>query len=358
MKKYEFTGETKEYKGRILHRIKALRNFRNVIKGDLGGWIEKESNLSHEGICWVYDEAMVFDNAQVRDNVAIRHKAKIYGNARIYGDARICNNVQIYEEAKVYEYAEIYDNVQIYGKTRICGKSHILSNVRIYDRVTICGNARIYGNAQIYENACIWNKAKVYGNAKIYGNAMIYDEAEVFDNAKVYDFANIYGNALVFENAQVYNIARVYGNAKICGNAQVFGEAYVKYGELTKDIKEDLVQYIACSLGVYPINGKYILYKRVNKITEGKYVSLFNPDFIYEDGKIAEVKNYNSDFENSCSSGIHCSTPFYWGGGNTLIAVEVKVEDIITCMAGKVRAKKVKVLGEVGGKNALYKTRR
>jgi len=31
-----------------------------------------------------------------------------------------------------------------------------------------------------------------------------------------------------------------------------------------------------------------------------------------------------------------------------LIAVEVNVKDIITCMEGKIRTKKVKVLGEVG----------
>ena len=68
MRKYEFTEETKNVFGVILHRIKALRDVGNVKAGDLGGWIEKEDNLSHEGYCWVC------------------------GNAAVYGDAEVCGN--------------------------------------------------------------------------------------------------------------------------------------------------------------------------------------------------------------------------------------------------------------------------
>ncbi len=78
-KKYEFTKETKDICGRKLHRIRALRDFNDVKAGDLGGFIEKEENLSHEGNCWVYNNAKVYDNAI------------IYGNAEIYGCAVIYN---------------------------------------------------------------------------------------------------------------------------------------------------------------------------------------------------------------------------------------------------------------------------
>lgn len=46
MKKYELTNETKIFNGVELHRIKALKDFGDVKKGDLGGWLEKEENLS------------------------------------------------------------------------------------------------------------------------------------------------------------------------------------------------------------------------------------------------------------------------------------------------------------------------
>lgn len=44
--KYEFTGETKRVNGVTLHRIRALKDFGEIRKGDIGGWIEAERNLS------------------------------------------------------------------------------------------------------------------------------------------------------------------------------------------------------------------------------------------------------------------------------------------------------------------------
>ena len=76
-KKYKLTEETIKVKGSILHRIEALRDFSDVKKGDKGGFVEKEENLSQNGNCWVYDDAMVFEDA------------RIYGNARVYDDAMV-----------------------------------------------------------------------------------------------------------------------------------------------------------------------------------------------------------------------------------------------------------------------------
>lgn len=83
MRKYEFTGDTKNYLGHTLHRIMAVRDFGGVKAGDLGGWIEKQENLSHEDNCWVY------------------------GNAQVYGDARVCGNAQVEEDARVCGNADI-----------------------------------------------------------------------------------------------------------------------------------------------------------------------------------------------------------------------------------------------------------
>lgn len=44
-KKYELTDEILEVGGHVLHRIKALRDFGNVKKGDIGGWIECEDKM-------------------------------------------------------------------------------------------------------------------------------------------------------------------------------------------------------------------------------------------------------------------------------------------------------------------------
>ena len=69
MKKFEFTGETKTislfFRTATLHRIRAVAEFGLVKIGDLGGWIEKEENLSHEGKAWVCGDAKVCGDAEV-----------------------------------------------------------------------------------------------------------------------------------------------------------------------------------------------------------------------------------------------------------------------------------------------------
>ena len=61
MKHYEFTEETIEHFGITLKRIVCTVSFKGVKVGDLGGFIEKEKNLS--GDAWVYGDARVSGNA-------------------------------------------------------------------------------------------------------------------------------------------------------------------------------------------------------------------------------------------------------------------------------------------------------
>lgn len=92
-KKYELTDETKTLSdGTVLYRIRAARKFTihdeiTVRNGDLGGWIERENNLSHDGSAWVYGEAYVYGKARVFDDARVFIKAEIYGKAEVYGKA-------------------------------------------------------------------------------------------------------------------------------------------------------------------------------------------------------------------------------------------------------------------------------
>lgn len=87
--KYRLTDETMEYHGRTLHRIQALKDFRDVKAGDLGGWINSEENLSQYGNAWVADEAKVFQFARVCDNALVFGTAEISGDATVFGNAEI-----------------------------------------------------------------------------------------------------------------------------------------------------------------------------------------------------------------------------------------------------------------------------
>ena len=57
-----------------LFQIKCTKAFKNANEGDLGGYVEKEENLSQSGDAWVYGDAWVS------------------GNARVSGDARVEND--------------------------------------------------------------------------------------------------------------------------------------------------------------------------------------------------------------------------------------------------------------------------
>ncbi|MFD3093596.1 hypothetical protein ACFKKQ_02835 [Streptococcus agalactiae] len=94
MKKYELLkDDTIEVAGKTLFRIKALKNFGHVTKGDLGGYVESEENLSHEGDAWVEDNVWISGNALISDNVLIS------GDVWISGDAWITDNVRITGDA-------------------------------------------------------------------------------------------------------------------------------------------------------------------------------------------------------------------------------------------------------------------
>jgi hypothetical protein len=66
-----------------MYRIRALKDFSDVKAGDLGGFVESESNLSHNGDCWVYGNAKVYGNGEV------------FGNAKVYGNTELTSGIKI-----------------------------------------------------------------------------------------------------------------------------------------------------------------------------------------------------------------------------------------------------------------------
>ena len=69
MKKYELLVEdTITFFGVQLFRIKALISFSGIGKGEVGGYIASEKNLSQYGDAWVYGDARVYGDAWVSDD--------------------------------------------------------------------------------------------------------------------------------------------------------------------------------------------------------------------------------------------------------------------------------------------------
>ena len=166
MKKYELTDDSITFMGHKLFKIRAIRSFSGVNVGDLGGYIEKEANLSHDDNAWISDNACVYGYARIYDDAHISGNARIYGNACIYDDARISGNARIYNNACIYDDAHISGYAYIYNDARIC------------DNACICGNACIYDNVCISSNAFISGNASISGYARICGDAWIHSETD------------------------------------------------------------------------------------------------------------------------------------------------------------------------------------
>lgn len=135
MKKYELTSEYVEFDGRKLYRIKALKSFYlcglTVKAGALGGYIEKEENLSQEGNAEIGGNAKVKDEAEVYGDAEVCDNAEIRDNAEILGDARIGGKAQIYGKAKVMRGVVVHANAEILGDAQIQGVVNISQDARI-----------------------------------------------------------------------------------------------------------------------------------------------------------------------------------------------------------------------------------
>ena len=147
MAKYELTDETKEIDGRTLYRIRALCDFNDVKAGDLGGFVENEDNLSHEGNCWVYDDACVYYHALVSEN------AKLQNSASSCGHAVVCNNAVLKDNASANCDAWITDNATVGGSAIVKSASEIGDNAVVGGDAIISNDAVICGNAVVCSNA-------------------------------------------------------------------------------------------------------------------------------------------------------------------------------------------------------------
>ena len=78
-----------------LYKLKAVKDFSDVCKNYIGGYVGGYHNLSQSGNCWIYDEAIVFDNSIISGNAQVCDKAQIYGNANICGITKISGNTML-----------------------------------------------------------------------------------------------------------------------------------------------------------------------------------------------------------------------------------------------------------------------
>ena len=212
-KKYKLTEETIIVDGRTLHRIEALKDFGNVKKGDKGGFVENEDNLSQYDDCWIYDNAKVFDNAKV------------------YGDAIVSNNVIVCDNAMVFGNAEVY------------------YNARVHDNAIVCGKAVVFDDAEVLDNAVVYDNAEIYGNARVFGNAEIGGDAKVESAADYIVFKNWWSSGRYFTWTRTNNMWKVgcfYGTGE-----QLIEKAYNDSEKSGREY-ERVIRYVESIIKDYP----------------------------------------------------------------------------------------------------------
>ena len=141
--KYKLTDETIEFNGVTLHRIEALKDFGRVMKGDKGGFVQSERNLSHLGNCWIFDDSKAIGNSHV------------YQNAVLSGNSIICDNA----------FATGFS--WIFSRSIVCEKALISDNARIYRNSVVCGNSFVAGDSWVTDFSRVEGKSEVAGNAEI-----------------------------------------------------------------------------------------------------------------------------------------------------------------------------------------------
>jgi|SRR6185436_12877280 len=138
-KKYKLLkSDFKIVEGVKLFRIEAIINFGAIVKGDLGGYIENERNLSQIDEAWVFGKACVFDEARVFGEARVFDEARVFGEARVFDEARVSGKAcvfgeaQVYGESRVSDEACVFGEAQVYGKARVFGESRVSVNLKIF----------------------------------------------------------------------------------------------------------------------------------------------------------------------------------------------------------------------------------
>ena len=137
-KKYEITDISHPSNPKW-HRIRALKYIgEDVEPGDLGGFVESEDNLSQEGVCWIFNDAIACESALVSGNAVLKDQAVARGTALV------SNNAEVGGKAIVQDYAIVLEGY-VSGNTHICGNAKLIKELNSEGVPEVSGDAYVYG---------------------------------------------------------------------------------------------------------------------------------------------------------------------------------------------------------------------
>lgn len=160
MRKYELTNQTILFAGETFYRIRALKTFGSVVKGQIGGYVQNLSNLSQYGDCWIYDDAIVGGNAYVAQDATVK------------GDAWILGNAEITYKAIVKDQAVVAENAYISGSAVIRDHALICGNARVTDYAEVGARTVLGEDVWAYQTAFLVNRCCYSGRERLIGQSL------------------------------------------------------------------------------------------------------------------------------------------------------------------------------------------
>ena len=159
-----------DFEGEKLYRIKALKDFKDIKKGDLGGWVSNENNLSQYGNCWIYDEA------------------KCTGNSRMYGNSAMYEYSEMHDNSIMHEYSEMHDNSSMYGNSIMYGDS------KMHDYSEMHGDSAMHDNSIMHDDSAMYDYSEMHDNSRMYNDSILKNNEKLYGKLinKVDDFIEIY----------------------------------------------------------------------------------------------------------------------------------------------------------------------
>jgi len=165
-KKYELEEDHIIFNSRVLYRIRATKDTIFAKKGDKGGYIESERNLSQDGQCWIADDARVFDNALVKNDAIVYQRATILDQATV-GDC-----------ARVSGWAWIHDYARIADVANVNGRADIRGDVLIYESAKVTDHAKLFGECEVGGRGTIGGCAYINAHARFVGDYNIREQKD------------------------------------------------------------------------------------------------------------------------------------------------------------------------------------
>ncbi len=209
----------------LVYRIEAVRDFGNVRKGDRGGFVRDGDNLSHDGNCWIEDDAVAADFSYVKGNAILSGKAKLTRFAWIAGNACVTDHVLM------TDYSSAYDDAFLGGYARLGEGASVFENGRVQTAWrrgwTMSGRTTVRGHARLIDKAFMRDRSFLGGDAVLRKHANLYENARVDGHADIGGRSRIAGTAWATGGATIRDRCHVTGNAIVAGHIVLGGKSYI-----------------------------------------------------------------------------------------------------------------------------------